>query len=161
MVNATIISLISATGLSEEQEDRINIIQHKLKFLENKLTVACIESLQPLSLAGTELSDLIQVAGGIAVSTDLQTADPDVIILMLRGFSMDQTLKEVGTLLSQPGFGDLKAVKNNRLYIADGEKYFYQPGPAIVDSLEILAEIINPKQFIFGYEGEGWMKFSV
>jgi len=31
----------------------------------------------------------------------------------------------------------------------------------VVDSIEILAEIIYPKQFVFGYEGDGWIKFSV
>jgi hypothetical protein len=31
----------------------------------------------------------------------------------------------------------------------------------IVDKAELLAEIIYPKQFIFGYEGESWIKFGV
>jgi iron complex transport system substrate-binding protein len=26
--------------------------------------------------------------------------------------------------------------------------------------MEIIAEIIHPKLFNFGYEGEGWIKFS-
>ncbi|PLW91050.1 MAG: cobalamin-binding protein, partial [Mucilaginibacter sp.] len=51
--------------------------------------------------------------------------------------------------------------KNNRVYIADGNQYFNRPGPRIVDSLEILAEIIHPKQFIFGNEGNGWVKFAL
>jgi len=70
-------------------------------------------------------------------------------------------MKEMDVLLHLPGFEDLKAVKNNRLYIADGNQYFNRPGPRIVDSVEILAEIINPKQFIFGYEGNGWIKFGL
>ena len=74
---------------------------------------------------------------------------------------MERTMKEIDILLQLPGFTELKAVKNNRLYIADGNQYFNRPGPRIVDSIEILAEIINPKQFIFGYEGEGWIRFSV
>jgi iron complex transport system substrate-binding protein len=92
---------------------------------------------------------------------DIAAADPDIMVLMPCGFSMDRTLKEVSIMLQQPGFADLKAVKNNRLYITDGNQYFNRPGPRIVDSIEILAEIINPKQFVFGYEGDGWMKFSV
>jgi len=70
-------------------------------------------------------------------------------------------MKEINILLEQPGFAELKAVKNNRIYIADGNQYFNRPGPRIVDSIEILAEIINPKQFIFGYEGNGWIKFDM
>jgi iron complex transport system substrate-binding protein len=63
-------------------------------------------------------------------------------------------------LLNLPGFTELNALKNNRLYIADGNQYFNRPGPRIVDSVEILAEIIHPKLFSFGYEGDGWIKFS-
>jgi len=55
----------------------------------------------------------------------------------------------------------LKAVKNNRVFVADGNQYFNRPGPRIVDAVEILAEIINPKQFVFGYEGDGWIKFDL
>ena len=68
-------------------------------------------------------------------------------------------MKEVGRLLQLPGFAELKAVKNNRLYIADGAQYFNDKNT--VDSIEILAEIINPKLFVFGYEGAGWIKFEV
>jgi len=77
------------------------------------------------------------------------------------GFSIERTLKEVDIILQLPGFSDMKAVKSNRVYIADGNQYFNRPGPRIVDSIEILAEIIHPKQFIFGYEGDGWIKFGV
>jgi iron complex transport system substrate-binding protein len=142
-------------------------------FLENKPTVACIEWLQPLMISGNWVPELVEIAGGtpILASTgkhspyvewdDICLADPDIIVLMPCGFSMDRTLREVNLMLELPGFAELKAVKNNRLYITDGNQYFNRPGPRIVDSIEILAEIINPKQFIFGYEGDGWMKFGV
>lgn len=167
-----ILSLVTATDpdLLEQAEERIDIIKHKLKFLDNKPTVACIELLQPLKIAGEWVPELIGIAGGLPALTEasaltswdgIQSADPDIMVLMLRGLGMDAALKELIALLGNPAFSDLKAVKNNRLYIADGAKYFYTSGPVLVDSLEILAEIINPKQFIFGYEGAGWMKFSV
>ena len=70
-------------------------------------------------------------------------------------------MKEIDLLLQRPGFTELNAVKNNRLYIADGNQYFNRSGPRIVDSIEILAEIIHPKQFVFGYEGNGWIRFSI
>ena len=75
--------------------------------------------------------------------------------------SANDGLREIDLLLQLPGFAELNAIKNDRLYIADGNQYFNRPGPRIVDSIEILAEIINPKQFIFGYEGDGWIKFSL
>jgi len=91
----------------------------------------------------------------------LRLQDPDIIVVTACGFSIERTLKEIDLLLQLPGFADLQAIKNKRFYIADGNQYFNRPGPRIVDSIEILAEIIYPKQFIFGYEGEGWIKFEV
>jgi iron complex transport system substrate-binding protein len=159
--------------LVERLQERVDIIKHKLKFITDKPTVACIEWLQPLMVSGNWVPELVEIAGGnpiLAVKgrhspyvewDDIRAQDPDIIILMPCGFSMDRTLKEVDLLLQLPGFNELKAVKNNRFYIADGNQYFNRPGPRIVDSIEILAEIINPKQFVFGYEGDGWMKFGV
>jgi iron complex transport system substrate-binding protein len=160
-------------NLLELLNERIDIIRHKLKFITDKPSVACIEWIEPLMLAGNWTPELVDIAGGRSILTqngkhspfvdwdDIRLQDPDTIIVMPCGFSIERTMKEMNILLSLPGFDELKAVKNNRLYIVDGNQYFNRSGPRIVDSIEILAEIINPKQFIFGYEGEGWIKFSV
>ncbi|HEX8608313.1 MAG TPA: cobalamin-binding protein [Pedobacter sp.] len=157
----------------EDLTERVDIIRHKLKFMENKPTVACIEWLEPMMVSGNWVPELVTIAGGTPVLVqagkhspyvnwaDIQAHDPDVMILMPCGFSIERTMREINLLLDKPGFSDLKAVKNNRIYIADGNQYFNRPGPRIVDSVEILAEIIHPKQFIFGYEGSGWIKFSL
>jgi iron complex transport system substrate-binding protein len=159
--------------LIEDLQERIDIIRHKLKFMENKPAVACIEWIEPMMVSGNWVPELVSIAGGVPILADpgkhspyvkweeLQQQDPEVIIVMPCGFSIERTMKEINTLLQLPGFGELKAVKNDRFYIADGNQYFNRPGPRIVDSIEILAEIIHPKQFIFGYEGNGWIKFSL
>jgi iron complex transport system substrate-binding protein len=159
--------------LIEDLQERVDLIQHKLKFIENKPTVACIEWLEPLMVSGNWVPELVQIAGGTPIIAepgkhspyiewvDLRLQDPEIIVVTACGFSIERTLKEIDLLLQLPGFADLKAVKNKRFYIADGNQYFNRPGPRIVDSIEILAEIIYPKQFIFGYEGEGWIKFEV
>jgi len=151
----------------------VDIVRHKLKFTENKPTVACIEWLEPLMVSGNWIPEMVAIAGGSAILADpgkhspyvswerMSSADPDIIIVMPCGFPIERTLKEMGILLQQPGFSNLKAAKNNRVYIADGNQYFNRPGPRIVDSIEIFAEIIHPKQFIFGYEGAGWIRFSL
>ena len=159
--------------LVEELQERVDLIRHKLKFIDQKPTVACIEWLEPLMVSGNWIPGLVEVAGGRPVLAvpgkhsqyvewvDIQLNDPDIIIIMPCGFSIERTVKEIDILLQLTGFTDLQAVKKNQLYIADGNQYFNRPGPRIVDSVEILAEIINPKQFIFGYEGDGWIKFGL
>lgn len=160
--------------LIEDLEERINIIRHKLKFISDteKPTVACIEWIEPMMISGNWVPEMVALAGGTPILakagkhspyidwTDIRLADPDIIVLMPCGFSIERTMRELDVLLQLPGFADLKAVKDNRVYIADGNQYFNRPGPRIVDSVEVLAEIINPKQFIFGHEGSGWIKFS-
>jgi len=143
---------------SEELQERVDIILHKLKFIEQKPTVACID-VSELLVAGNQFTELITIAGGIAVMGPVIPQDPDIIIIMPNGSSIERTMREMGRLLQLPGFGGLKAVKNNRLYIADAAQYFNELNR--LDSIEILAEIINPKLFVFGYEGAGWIRFAV
>lgn len=163
----------SGERLIEDLQERVEIVRHKLKYVDSNPTVACVEWLEPLMVSGNWVPELVTIAGGISILAepgkhspfvrwlDIQQADPDIILVMPCGFSIERTMKEMHLLLQLPGFADMKAVKNNRLYIIDGNQYFNRPGPRIVDSIEILAEIIHPKQFIFGYEGSGWIKFSI
>jgi iron complex transport system substrate-binding protein len=163
----------AAEELLELSAERINIIRHKLKFITEKPTVACIEWLSPLMMAGNWTPEIVEIAGGLPILTeagkhssyinfqDIITVNPDIIMIMPCGFSIQRTLQEIGLFLDTPGWADLKAVKSQRVYIADGNQYFNRSGPRITDSIEIMAEIINPKQFIFGYEGNGWVHFNV
>ena len=158
--------------LIEDLQERVDIIRHKLKYVEGKPTVACIEWLEPLMVSGNWIPEIVSIAGGGSILAeagkhspfvqwdDIRLADPDIMVVMPCGFSIERTMKEMNILLELPGFAELSAVKNNRLYITDGNQYFNRPGPRIVDSVEIMAEIIHPKLFDFGYEGNGWIKFS-
>lgn len=160
-------------GLLDTFDERISLIKHKLKFHDQKPAVGCIEWLSPLMVAGNWTPEMVQIAGGVSVLAEpgkhspfidfklLQDADPEILILLPCGFSIERTLQEIGLLLDLPRWYDLQAVKNNRVYIADGNHYFNRSGPRIADSIEILAEIIHPKQFVFGYEGKGWVKFDM
>ncbi|WP_256014445.1 cobalamin-binding protein [Desertivirga xinjiangensis] len=159
--------------LLDELTERKDLIKHKLKFIEKRPRVACVEWFSPLMAAGNWTPELIEIAGGEPVLAksgehspyidpqDLIEQNPDIIIAAACGFSISRSLQEIDTLFQIPGWAELAAVKNNQVYIADGNHYFNRPSPRIVDTIEILAEIINPKQFVFGYEGSGWLKFSV
>ena len=51
---------------------------------------------------------------------------------------------------------DLPAVRNGEVYVADGNHYFNRPGPRLVESLEIMAEILNPAVVDFGHRGAAY-----
>jgi len=159
--------------LLELSEERINIIRHKLKFISEKPSVACVEWLSPMMIAGNWTPEIVEIAGGVPVLTqsgkhssyvnfeDILQTNPDILVIMPCGFSIQRTLQEINLLIDLPGWSDLKAVQNQKIFIVDGNQYFNRSGPRITDSIEIMAEIINPKQFIFGYEGSAWLQFKV
>jgi iron complex transport system substrate-binding protein len=74
------------------------------------------------------------------------------------GFDIKRTRTEMAPLLQRPEWQKLQAVKSKRVLLADGNQYFNRPGPRIVESLEILAEICHPDRFNFGHRGKGWEK---
>lgn len=134
--------------------------------------VAAIEWIEPLMAAGNWVPELIDAAGGEALFAApgqhspwldweaLAAADPDVIILMPCGYRIDQTLAEMASLQGRPGWRDLRAVRAGRVYAVDGHHYFNRPGPRLLQSAEIVAEILDrcadPGSAIAGPVGERW-----
>jgi iron complex transport system substrate-binding protein len=136
--------------------------------LSDRPTVACIEWVEPLMAAGNWIPELVELAGGTSLFGTvgqhspwlkweaLRDSDPDVIIFMPCGFDLDRTRQDALKLAQHPEWKTLKAVKSGRIYITDGNQYFNRPGPRLVDSLEILAEILHPQRFNFGYFQTAW-----
>jgi len=61
--------------------------------------------------------------------------------------------------LTQSDWQSLQAVRSGELYITGGNHFFNRPGPRIVESAEILAEILHPELANFGHQGTGWQKY--
>jgi iron complex transport system substrate-binding protein len=74
------------------------------------------------------------------------------------GFDIARTRQDVPLLAIRPEWPTLCAVQTNRVYVCDGNQYFNRPGPRLVESLEILAEMLHPETFRFGHEGTGWQR---
>lgn len=135
-------------------------------------TVACIEWTEPLMAAGNWVPELVSLAGGKSLFghvgqhspwmswDELIAADPEVMVIMPCGYDMAVTRRESAALVNHPQWASLRAVQTGRVYIADGNQYFNRPGPRLVDSLEILAEIFHPDVFDYGYQGQGWQPLA-
>lgn len=157
----------SQPSLSQLQA-RVAACANKTKTLSDRPTVACIEWAEPLMAAGNWIPELVELAGGQSLFgvvgqhspwlqwPDLLAANPDVMILMPCGYDLNRTQQDADLLVQHPDWQSLQAVKTGRVYITDGNQYFNRPGPRLVDSLEILAEILHPELFAFGYTGSGW-----
>ena len=68
--------------------------------------------------------------------------NPDFILISPCGFDIKKTLSELNPLLNHHDWKTLKAVKNNKIFILDGNKYFNRSGLSIIPSIEIIKEII-------------------
>jgi iron complex transport system substrate-binding protein len=162
----------AAASAIAAMDARIERVRARASALDRRPTVACLEWIDPPMSAGSWLPEMAAMAGGrdlfgIAGEPsaelawdDLARADPDAIVLMPCGFDLARTRAEARTLSAKPGWARLKAVRGGRVYATDGSAYFNRPGPRLADSMEMLAEILHPEAFRFGYGvsegGAGW-----
>ena len=131
-------------------------------------SVLVIEWIEPLMVAGNWIPELVELAGGrpligragrhspFVAWDEMRDSDPDVIVVIPCGFTVAQTRAEQERLTELPGWKELRAVRSGRVAVADGHHYFNRPGPRLVDSVEILAEILHPDRIDSGHRGEGW-----
>ncbi len=140
---------------------------------DSRPTVACLEWLDPLMAAGNWVPELVELASGQDVFgvagkhsgwiewDALRRVDPEVIILMPCGFDLARTRLEASTLRKNPHWTHLRASQSGRVFLTDGNQFFNRPGPGLVESLEILAEILHPNQARFDHRGTGWVPMSM
>ena len=129
--------------------------------------VAVIEWADPLMTAGHWTMELVALAGAAPVIgaprgpslrfewDDLAAADPDVIVIAPCGFDLARTRKDAALLREDPRWGALRAVRSGRAAIIDGNQYINRPGPRVVESFEIIAEVLHPG-LSYGHRGAAW-----
>ncbi|MEC4984579.1 MAG: cobalamin-binding protein [Oscillatoria sp. PMC 1068.18] len=161
---------VESAPVLRQLQARIDACTQKTKVLsETSLpSVVALEWIDPLMASGNWIPEIIKLAGGKTEFglvgehspylkwEKLVEADPEVIIVMPCGFDLPRTRQEMKTLTEKPAWSNLQAVQKQQVYLTDGNAYFNRPGPRLVDSLEILAEILHPELFSFGYEDTAW-----
>ena len=168
-------------GLNLEKvknENLIKPLKNKLENIEilgakqNRYTVACIEWIDPLMAAGNWIPEMVKISGGLDIFgkkgkdshwikfDEIKKKEPDIIIFLPCGYDINKTTNEVKQLFNKEAkWKNLKAYKNNKIFIVDGNQFFNRPGPRIIESLEIFAEIIHPDIFNFNHKFKGWINF--
>ncbi|WP_238544340.1 cobalamin-binding protein [Gloeocapsa sp. PCC 73106] len=123
--------------------------------------VLALEWIDPLMVGGNWIPELIELAGGKPLFAqtgqpsrylnwqEVEDNQPDIIVVMPCGFNLERNLVEIEVLKPNPAWQNLVAVQQNRVFLVDGNAYFNRPGPRLVDSLEILAQIFHPERFNF------------
>lgn len=123
-------------------------------------SVVCIEWLEPLMVAGHWMPDVVEMAGGNPLLTEagepsrvvewdeIEAIDPDVIVCMPCGFSIEDTRADLHYLTERDGWEHLRAVQDERVVLLDGNAYFNRPGPRLYRAIEVLASVLHPESSI-------------
>ncbi len=150
-----------AAAVIAELEARVARVRAATSSLqpEQRPRVALLEWIDPPMLAANWTPELVAWAGGRdglsvdgAHSTyanwqDIAGFDPEVIVILPCGFDLRRAITEAQVLPGVPEWQALAAVRNGRVFAADGNAYFNRSGPRLVDSLEILAHLFHPDRF--------------
>lgn len=135
-------------------------------------TVCCVEWADPLMAAGNWIPELVAAAGGNDVFGEagkhapwldphkLFEADPDVIVFMPCGFGLERSIVEAQNLIRTSEWQTLSAVKSGRVFATDGNSFFNRPGPRLIDSVDILAEIFHPSLYGDMHQGKAWVSLT-
>jgi len=166
-----------ALGIDGQGEALVSDLRRRMAAVQAQATaqverprVACIEWVDPLMAAGNWVPELVEMAGGENLFgeagkhapwmtwDELAQADPDVILVLPCGYDIARTRQDMPILEAKPGWRNLRAVREGRVVIADGNQYFNRPGPRVAESLEIMAEICHPGALDYGHAGKGWVR---
>ena len=156
--------------LNRTIKKNIDLLESAQENKKQQATIACVEWIEPLMFAGNWVPEMVEIAGGNDIFgsagvhsswntfENLLRSDPDKIIIMPCGYSIEKIKNEMIALKNTSNWKSLKAYKNNNIFIVDGNQYFNRPGPRILDSIKILKEIISNEKHLFGNKNKAWEK---
>lgn len=168
-------NVLGATGKAEnliaDSKARLEAVRARVNG-KTRPSVCCVEWADPLMAAGNWVPELVEIAGGHDLFGKAGThapwldpsvlfeVDPDVIIFMPCGFGLERSSEEALSLSGSTAWKKLSAVKTGRVYATDGNSYFNRPGPRLIESAEILAEIFYPEVYEPKHKGTAWIRLN-
>jgi iron complex transport system substrate-binding protein len=155
-----------ATGRAKEAQEliasgraRLETIAAMTRDLPDRPRVFCMEWLEPVYCSGHWVPEMVTLSGGVdALSRESKDSvrvswddvvkwAPEVLIITPCGFNLEKSIEQARQLVRYPGWSDLPAVREGRVYAVDANSYFARPGPRVVDGTELLAHLIHPDLF--------------
>lgn len=156
-----VMSIARAMDLLPQGEDLIAKMRSGIRAVTEAVrdrltpTVVMLEWTDPIFSMGNWGPELVEAANGkvllgekgkfsSAISwNEVRDADPDFLIIAPCGYDLGRTVRELPLLEALPGWSQLKSVRMGRVAFADGNLYFNRSGTTIVDTVEIIAEILH------------------
>ncbi len=154
-----------AVSRGAEARARVAALRERLARVEEAVAglprsrVGCLEWLGPPFSAGHWIPEMVRLAGGEGLFAragepskrlsweEVFGAAPEVLVLMPCGFDAARAAGEARALPAIPGWEDISAVRNGRVWAVDANSYYSRPAPRLVEGVEILARILHPEVF--------------
>ena len=159
--------------LVEGMKEEMRKWSDRAKEISYRPRVVFVEWIEPVMVAGNWIPELAEMAdvemlmqngrGDLSHCvkwSEVIELDPDVLIFIPCGWNICRIKQEMKLLTSQASWRDLKAVREDRVYVSDGNQFFNRPGPRIFESFQIMLDIFYGKDFNFGYEGKYWERYN-
>jgi iron complex transport system substrate-binding protein len=139
--------------------ERVELVRHRADGILHRPRCFLMEWVDPPFCSGHWAPELVEIAGGRdplgrsrqpSAQVDWREvidARPEIMVLALCGYDISHARRDYELLRSFPGFDSLPAAARGEIYLVNASAYFARPGPRIVDSLEILAGILHPREF--------------
>ncbi len=160
-------------GKKERAQQIIKNFKNEIKNIKTLLNnqkrekkVLCVEWLEPFMISGNWIPDLLKILNSQSVNSisgehtvfsnpkDIKVDTIDIIIFMPCGYDINTTFNEI----KNNNFEFKKIFKNKEKYIVDGNRFFNRPGTSIIESLNILSEILYPEIFKPKFKNKWWIK---
>ena len=161
-----------ALGRGQETRDKVAALEERITHVRETVAglprprVGCIEWLDPPFSAGHWVPEMVRIAGGEEPFArpgepsarltwdEVFEAAPEVLVLMPCGFDSRRAAEEARRVMpGLPGWGELPAVRQGRVWAVDANSYFSRPAPRLVEGVEILAHVLHPQAFPGGRTG--------
>ena len=148
-----------AEDLIAKLSARVESVRKRAADIAHRPRCFLMEWVDPPFCSGHWGPELVEIAGGHdplgrkhqpSAQIDWQDvldAHPEIIVLALCGYDVDLAERDYELLRKFPGFDSLPAARASEIYLVNASAYFARPGPRIIDSIEILAGILHPKEF--------------
>ena len=155
-----ILRVARAAGVAERGREVVAGLRERLDEVRARTAsaprprVLALEWMDPPMPAGHWTPEILRIAGGDPVLgrdgeptsrvswEQIVEAAPEVLLVIPCGFKVSQSLPEVPLVVDR--LAATPAVREGRVFVADGNSYFNRPGPRLVESAEIALSAIHP-----------------
>lgn len=160
-IYGSIASVADGIGRARAGHDLVQRMKNRADFVREQVrsrpspSVIVLEWTDPVFAMGNWGPELVEIANGKLLLgepghhsraiewSDVREADPQYLIIAPCGFNLERAQREVSAMSRNPGWSELRAVRENKVICADGNLYFNRSGTTVIETAEILADILH------------------